>query len=507
MSSRYSIAIDEKHDGDFLGLGEDVAANVLELKWRLGLRQPYDNVADHGTAQIVLRNTLGSFSPERKRLDIGTRVQIECEDSGGRVTLFTGFISHVTVDAGDWSDGRSVIHVQDIQPWLEASPARLSPISDTSADVVIDRLLDGALVRRTAVAGYCIIDVPGHDLVDSVRIFPPQNLGRQLQEGKTRFAYVGDWWGETTSIRQAIRDLAKSERGRFYIARGGEAVFLNRHHTLVRETVAAAFVDDMKGMVYGYGDQRVNRVSLLMTPREIGDGDITMWQLARVQRIGARTSLNLNLHFTDELQQPVGLLELERVQSAFHRGEEGKGRPITDGVSARTIAIGFTSLQVQLENSSARDVFLTELSVIGKPLYRRDPLELTVSDGAGIHLHGLRHLSLDLPALSDIATAQAFASYELARRKYPAGTVRELQLDARKHPSARRLTLFDRIRVSESRTGHQDQEYFIIGEQHQVSQGGAQHEILLTLEPADLSRFVVIDDSVIDDQTEIITPF
>ena len=142
-----------------------------------------------------------------------------------------------------------------------------------------------------------------------------------------------------------------------------------------------------------------NRVSLLMTPREIGDGDITMWQLARVQRIGARTSLSLNLHFTDELQQPVGLLELERVHSAFHRDAEGKDRPITDRVSARTIEIGFSSLQVQLENSSARDVFLTELSVIGKPLYRRDPLELTVSDGAGIHLHGLRHLSLDLPRL------------------------------------------------------------------------------------------------------------
>ena len=40
--------------------------------------------------------------------------------------------------------------------------------------------------------------------------------------------------------------FGKSERGRFYIDRSGEAVFLNRHHTLVRETVAAAFVDDMK---------------------------------------------------------------------------------------------------------------------------------------------------------------------------------------------------------------------------------------------------------------------
>lgn len=507
MSGRYVIAIDKNHDGTFLDSEEDLAGQVLELKWRLGLRQPYDSSADYGTAQIALRNVQGSFSPERERLDIGAGVRIACEDGGQRVTLFTGFISKVSVDAGDWSEGRSFIHVQDIQPWLEASPARLAPISDVSADTVIDRLLDGAIVRRAAVAGYCIIDVPGHDRIDSVQVFPPQNLGRRLQIGKSRFAYVGDWWDETTSIRQAIRDLAESERGRFYIDRDGDAVFLNRHQTLVSETLSATFVDDMRGMVYAYGDQRVNRLSLLLTPREVGEGGTTLWQLAGAERIGAKTSLALNLRFTDELGRPVGLLEFERLQAAFHRNEAGKGSAIREKVSARIIEIGFTSLLARLENNSARDVFLTELLVIGKPLYRRDPLELTLSDGAGIHLHGLMHFTLDLPALSDIATAQAFASYELARRKHPAGTVRELRLDARQHPSARRLSLFDRIRISESRTGHINQEYFIIGEEHHVSQGGAQHEIRLTLEPADLSRFVVIGASVIDDRDEVITPF
>lgn len=507
MSGRYVIAIDQNHDGTFRGLHEDLAGNVLELKWRLGLRQPYDSIADYGTAQIALGNVHGSFSPERKRLDIGARVQIACEDGGERVTLFTGFISQVSVEAGDWGEGRSVIHVQDIQPWLEASPARLSPISNVSADTVIDHLLDGALVRRAAVAGYCIIDVPGHDRIDSVRVFPPQNLGRRLQEGKTRFAYVGDWWDETTSIRRAIRDLAESERGRFYIDRDGDAVFLNRHQTLVSETLSATFRDDMRGMAYAYGDQRVNRVSLRMTPRQVGKGETTLWQLARAERIGARTSLTLSLRFADELGRPVALLEFERLQAAFHRDEGGQGSAIREKVSARIIEIGFTSLVARVENNSARDVFLTKLHIIGKPLYRRDPLELTLSDGAGIHLHGLQHVTQDLPALSDIATAQAFASYELARRKDPAGTVRELRLDARQHPSARRLTLFDRIRISESRTGHIDQEYFIIGEEHQVSQGGARHEIRLTLEAADLSRFVVIDNSGIDDREEIIAPY
>ena len=507
MRDRYIIAIDKNHDGIFRDLDEDLADHVHELKWRLGLRQPYDSSADYGMAQIVLRNVNGVFSPERKRLDIGTRLQIACEDGDERVTLFTGFISQVSVEAGDWSEGHAVLHVQDIQPWLEASPARLLPISDVSADAVIDRLLDGALVRRAAVAGYCIVDAPDHNRIDNVRVFPPQNLARRLQAGKTSFAYVGDWWDESTSIRRAIRDLAESERGRFFIDRGGDAVFLNRHQTLVREALSATFADNMTGMSYAYGDQRVNRITLRMTPREVGANGTTLWQLARAERIGARTGLTLNLRFTDELGQPIGLLEFERLRAAFHRDEAGNGGAIQENVSARIIEIGFTSLLARVENNSVRDVFLTELLVIGKPLYRRDPLELTVGDGAGIHLHGLKHLTQDLPALSDIATAQAFASYELARRKHPAGIVSELRLDARQHPSARRLSLFDRIRISEARTGHRDQEYFIIGEQHEVGQGGARHEIRLTLEPADLTRFVVIGASVIDDRAELIAPY
>lgn len=513
MSGRYVIAIDKNHDGHFSDLDEDLAANTRELTWRLGLRQPYDSMADYGTAQITLDNARGLFSPERHQLEIGARAQIIWQENGKRdkrgkrITLFTGFISHVAVAAGEWSDAGAVIHVQDLLPWLEASAARLSPISDVAADQVIDRLLDGALVRRAVLADFCIIDVPGHNQIDSVRVFPPQNLARRLQPGKTRFAYVGDWWDETTSIRQAIRDLAQSERGRFYIDRDGDAIFLNRHQTLVRETVAAAFADDMQGMRYAYGDQRINRFTLRMTPREVGASGVTLWQLAGAERIGAQTGLALSLRFTDDLQRPVGLLEFERLEASFSRDETGRTGAIQQQVSARIIEFGFTSLLVQLENKSARDVFLTELRVIGKPLFRRDPLELTVGDGEGMHRHGLRHITQDLPALSDIATAQAFASYELARRKDPVGAVSELRLDARQHPAARELTLFDRIRISESRTGHRDQEYFIVGEQHHVGQGGALHEIRLTLEPADHSRFVVIDASAIDDRGELIAPY
>ena len=507
MSIRYLVGIDRDHDGDFRELEEDSSAQVLDLKWRLGMRRAYDSIADYGRAEITMLNRQGVFSPERNHLEIGTRVRISSIDAEQERIHFTGFVSHVAVGGGQWGSVQAVIHLQDIQPWLDDNPVQLAPVGDVTADQVIDRLLDQAIVRRAVIGGYCLIDVPGYSLIDAVNVFPAENISRRLEAGKTRFAYVGDWWRESTSIRQAIHDLAESERGRFYLDSAGEAVFLNRHHTLVTKTLAASFEDDMSGLEYSYGDLRVNRVLLAMTPREVGESGSVVWQLGQAQRIGQGKPFLLKLGLLDDRGEPLGLLELEALQVAFHRRADGSGELISEGVSAEVVQVGFTSVQVQVSNSSFRDVFLTELKVIGKPLYRRDQLEIVFADGPGMHLHGLKQLSLDLPALSDIETAQAFATYELARRKHPSGTVRKLQVSAREHPEAVNLSLFDRIRIGETQTGHDNKEYFIIGEAHHVFGGGTQHEISWTLEPADLTRFVIVDSSRVDDRDEVITPY
>jgi len=130
------------------------------------------------------------------------------------------------------------------------------------------------------------------------------------------------------------------------------------------------------------------------------------------------------------------------------------------------------------------------------------------ADGVGLYVYGLKQLYLDLPALSDLETAQAFAAYELARRKGPRGAIRRLRLDAREHPQAALgATLFDRIRVSATQLGHGPRDYFIVAEEHHVAAGGARHEVTWTLEPADSARFVVLDASDIDDRGQVIAPY
>ena len=503
--TRFQIAIDRDHNGTFT---DEISDQVLGLQWRLGMKAPYHSMADDSWARITVRNPRGAFSPERTPLQSGTRLRIQSVAAGNTHTHFTGAISHIDPDEGEFSDKRAVIHLIDILPWLEDSPAQLPPQSDVSADQVIAQLLDQATIRRALLAGFCLIDVPGYNDIDTVRIFPPQNHPRRLATGKTRFAYIGDWWRESTSTRHAIAEIVASERGRFFLDRKGDAVFLNRHHTLVHNTIAAHFADNMIGMDYSYGDQRLNRISLRMTPREIGDSGTRLWHLHVPQPIAQRSELLLTLRLVDERDQPLGLLAFERLVARFQEGTDEGGHEIHDGVLAQVLQLGTTSLQVRLSNSTRQTVYLTLLQVFGTPLYRRDPLEIVAADGAGMHLYGLKQLSLDLPALSDIETAQAFAHYELARRKHPRGTIRQLRLDARQHQQAAlKLSLFDRIRISEAQTGHSQRDYFIIAEQHQAAAGGAQHTVTFTLEPADSTRFVIIDDSHIDNPAEVLTPY
>lgn len=505
MTIHYSIAIDRDNDGRFADL---INRDVLELRWRLGMRQAHDSMADYSWARITARNPHGAFSPERKRLDSGMRVRIQSALAGQVRTHFTGVISHIEPDAGSLGRKQAVIHLQDIQPWLEDSPARIAPQIDVTADQVIRELLEGAVVRRAVIAGYCVIDVGGYNMIDQVRIFPPEHLTLSLERGKTRFAYVGDWWGDGISIRAAIGGLVASERGRFFVDREGALVFLNRHHTLLNETPAAQVADDMSGMSYSYGDQRLNQLTLLMRPREIGERDSLLWQLQGALRLEQRSELPLTLRLLDEQSQPFGLLAFDRLVSRFERAPHNRGHVVSKDVSAEVARLSMTTVEVRLINRRREDVYLTLLQLYGQPLYRHDPLEIVESDGEGQYVYGLKQLTLDLPALSDIRTARAFAAYEVARRKHPRGLIHSLRLDARAHGSpALSATLFDRIRVSEAQTGHQARDYFIIGEQHHVRDGGTAHEVEWTLEPADSSRFVIVDDSLIDDRAKLLAPY
>ena len=503
MSITYSIAIDSGLDGKF---ASEINSQVVEMRWRLGMRRAHDSMAETSWARITVDNRSGRFSPERQALAVGTRVRIQSRHKGVTRTHFIGAVSQIEPDEGAWSHGLARIHLQDSQAELGNNPVRLASMTDTTADKVIAALLDQAVLRPAVIAGYCIINVAGYNMIDSVKVFARLRPAQRLQKGKTGFAYVGDWWRDSTTIRQAISEVAASERGRFYINRAGEAVFLNRHHTLTHDSVAARFDNSMRDLDYSYGDQRLNCVSLRLRPRRVGNRDDLLWRLGSALRIDARSELDLTLRLVDEREQPVGLLGVDRLVSRFRLPARRGSIEITKDVSAELAHVEASSAVARIVNRRRHAVELVDLRLYGQALYRGDPIEIVAADGEGITLYGLKPMALDLPALSDIVTAQAFASYELTRRKYPRGTVSSMRLLAAEHPQAALgLSLFDRIRISESQTGHRQRDYFIIGEEHRLSAGGKRHETLWSLEAADSTSFVIVNDSSID-SSDLLAP-
>ena len=506
MSIAYRVRIDRDHSGVF-SASDDISADVIALRWRLGMKAAYDSMADMGSAVITLRNPAGAYSPERTTLPMGARVQISSRRKGVDRVHFIGFISHIEPDAGALGRRQAKLHLHDIQPWLAQSPAQLPPQTNVTADRVIARLLDNATLRRPALAGYLFIDRSGNNRIDTDRVFPAQSVSQRLAAGVTRFAHVGDWRDANASARDAIAELAKSARGRFFISRDGSAVYLNRRYILLRKTVAARFADDMAGCHYEYGADQLNRLTLQVTPRRVGPAGSLLWQLAGAQPIPPRSQTRLHLRLVDAHGQPIGLLALQGLGWRFQAGASERSRVISEDVRVRVLP-GATWLDAQIINRNRHSVWLTLLNVYGTPLFRGAPMHTRAEDVASLHTHGIRGEWRDLPALSDLETAQAFADYEVAQRRHPRGLMRELRLDAHEHPDAALgLTLFDRVRVSESQTGHSQRDYFIVGETHEVDAGGARHNARWTLEPADMTSYFTIDSDSIDAAGSLILPF
>ncbi|MFN8372570.1 MAG: hypothetical protein U0694_06800 [Anaerolineae bacterium] len=106
--------------------------------------------------------------------------------------------------------------------------------------------------------------------------------------------------------------------------------------------------------------------------------------------------------------------------------------------------------------------------------------------------------AFDLPALSSADEAEQVVNFELARRTSPRGTLRRIHLSAIKHAAAiLARTLFDRITVSDTQTGH-SADYFIIAEEHTVDLGGTRHRTTWLLEPASASHFAMLNIAELD---------
>jgi hypothetical protein len=177
---------------------------------------------------------------------------------------------------------------------------------------------------------------------------------------------------------------------------------------------------------------------------------------------------------------------------------DGSGYDQTMWVSMTILETSAGAVKLRLLNQSVVNVVLQAgAKVRGKPIYPGDSALVEAKDAAAQLQYGIQTLNLTLPALDDIDEAAQLADYELARRVTPRGLVQTLTLDERnRFDYALRLTLFDRIRIIETQTDHSG-DYVIIGEEHQVYDGGLRHCVTWTLESVPSAGYWVLNQTAL----------
>ena len=505
----YTVAIDWDDDGDFTDSGEDITADVLRLEWRLGLEAPYESIAAPIAARITVRSPSQAYSPEYTANDLspGRPIRIQSNDGTTARTHFTGFISRVEPMAGSQGERLAVIHAAGPESELAQNIVRLPPQVNKRADEIIFALLGQLFLRQPHLKGYFLIGLTNHAELDTnTRL--AENYPRSIDAGRSTFAYAADTWLSGIPALDALRQLAESERGRFFVDRAGKLVFYNRHHALAKVTADATFADNMEGLDYVYGADVINRIGVSILPRSIGAPGTTLWTLAAPQKInpGEAGTCQIIIHYRDADARPLGALSAITPAPFFdylaNTLADGTGQDRTAQIAVTLSEFSASAAVLTLRNLGTDIAYLQAGARLrGTPIIQGDPITLQQTDWASVSLHGLNTLTLNLPALGSLEDADQLARFELTRRKDSRGQVRRIQVSsANLLTQVLARTLFDRITVTETQTDH-SAGYFIIAEEHTVDLGSARHEVSWLLESAAANAFWIVSTSHLDQDT------
>lgn len=505
MTITYTIAIDYDDDGSFSDLGDAISAEVLEASWRLGMSAPYSRLSEPASAEILLRNPNGAFSPELSSNLIGKQLRIQSNDGTTR-THFMGMIAALEPEAGQYGKQRARLFAFGREAELMQQKIRLPMLLDFRVDEAITAILARLKWRYAVLDGMAMI---GSSTIGSCDIFPDAAFAQNLDEGDSIFPYLGDDWADGVPANQAIEQLVTAEGGRFFFNRAGEACFYSRYHLLEDDDVVATVDDAMDGLSYRYGGETLNHVDVQIRPRSLGSANTILWQLSNPLRLKRESVIQINAPYTLD-GFPVGAVAVipPKRENDFEawREEDGTGDEMTQHVQVILLEAGASAARLEIRNRAQRAAWLTRLEIYGTPLITGDPITVSVEDTSSRAHYGAASLSLNVPLLADLDEAEGIANWELSRRKAPHGIVRELSTSTIHHPSETlSLSLFDRIRIIESQTGH-DSIYHIVAEQHHLTKGGTKHDVRWLLEAAEAGQFFIIGTHSIGDTSVVIVP-
>jgi hypothetical protein len=451
-------------------------------------------VAGETTLTVTLDNHDGRFSPENAvgTAAYGTQwnmrpVRVQAIYSGGTVTLWSGWIKSVSPMFGK-EGTEATLTASGGRGWLESQEISLPVMEGLRSDEILDRIMDKVYVPKAVTPGPWVLGRAGYSELGTNTYLRPSAIANSFQTGVQTFTYAGDDWGGVSAL-EAITDVVRAERGRFFFDRSGQAVFWNRQHLPSNVTLKATFAGTMQGMTYSYGARLANVVTVRCYPRTLGAGaSDVLWELDEPVTLKPGQTKMLRARYTEQgSDTQIAGVEVVRPNTL-----DGSLVVSVGDAVIRWFMADATSAEIELEQQGLVSATISTLIVRGRKLTKYNEVAIEERDRASIYDYGQFALDLDVPMLDDESVARSIARYEIGRRKTPRGevkiTIMNRDATALGHMLAR--TMGDRIRATDVRTGH-DAEHIIVGEEHTLVRGAGMkhHQVTWTLEPAETVKF------------------
>jgi len=480
----YQVHYDRDDDGTF---NVELTAGVRSLTWRLGMAKPFERVAQVATARVVVSNHAQQYSGDAPSVQLGHHLRIQYAAQ----ILYVGELVDIQPLAGELGERTACLMAVCPLDALARLVVELPPLTNCRAEDVVRHLLRQVWLRPQRLFPAWWLNLNGANALgqNTVLIERASLTPATLERGISVWEVAS--WEDRPTAREILHDVAEGERGRVFVNREGDVVLHNRHHVYKHPTVNAVLDNQMDALTVQYAHDHVTSVRLVVQQRTLGEAHSTLWQLGFPVRLMPQASTILTATFHDEVNGfTLSALSLDTPQAQVDytvRTSDDGGADWTAWVRLELGALQASSVQLTFTNTTTRVLWVQAGMVLrGTPMRTHDPIVLEAVDRVGQVRYGQREAVIALRLMGNLETAQQRARYELQQRNGIRLSAHTLtHSDA---VLARALTLFDRITLIEAHT-QLEGDYWIVGEAHTVTQGGAHHQVEWTLEPVDMTRY------------------
>lgn len=503
MSVQWKVYLDWDNDGDFDDAYEDITAYAMDLEFQYGMSKPFQVMGDENILRMRLTNADGRFNPEGTagpyygEMLPRRRVKVDAITSGGTSRMFYGYVDSYRPDPGGNFTRVASITARGIKHLFEDASPNIELLQNKRTDEIVSTIVQGLELPPAAGESW-LLGVTGFSEVgESTRLSDLDDV-LDFEEGLYTAPFAGDNF--TGSLYDAIGDVVASEHGRFFISRGGTAVFWNRRHTQAVGS-ASGTLQYVTGGMYESGinldgdTSGVNSVEMQYTPRSV-EVDELLWSLGTATVVPALTTLNITAKYRQgESGAQVGA---DNVYGTAFAGGAG----ITWSVSAEG-----QRATISFINNNSGPGTVTAFEVYGDKITTFDVDTIIEDNEENALLYGKRVYRSDMPLVTEAQHARDAALWSLAERGSQDGRFNSVNTISRGDDSGHDEFMITTdvgsvIEVSDETLDHQS-DYLVTGAIHRVTDSLKSHQVTYNVEPVGWITAWRVGESELDTNTRL----